>query len=133
MKKSPLGDFLGASHLDAIQGASADCDQDVLMYVAGANASEQRRSAPDAELLFDFQELGQLRLIEPDDQLVVHQNDRHAELSAFLHHLLALGHVGSHVESFELDIVLLEIVLCHIAIMAGRRGIYGYFFHDGGC
>lgn len=64
-------------------------------------------------------------LIKADGYLLAYHDDRYAHLAGLLDHLLALLEVSCHVDFRVVDVVGLEILLAHLAEMAGRGGVNG--------
>ena len=72
----------------------------------------------------------QSRLVKSNQNFPIDYHDnRHAHLTGLVYHLLALVQISRHVEVIVSDAISLEERLGHIAIDAGRRGIYDYVFH----
>ena len=78
----------------------------------------------------DAKSAGKPLLIEADDELVGHKDDRHAHLPGPLYHLLALGEVVRYIIFGIRHCVLFEKLFCHVAKVAGgsavkRDGLHG--------
>lgn len=69
----------------------------------------------------DIQQVSELCLVEADDEIVPHGNDRYAHLTGFLDHLAALLKIGRNIELFKGDIIFFEKLLCRVTEMARRR------------
>ncbi len=72
-------------------------------------------------MLFHIKEFSQLIFVKSHDEFIVHIDDRHAHLATLLDHLLPLYKIRLHIKGLIGDLVLLEKILCKIAIVTCRR------------
>lgn len=79
----------------------------------------------DQDLRSNAKELVETLLIEAYDHLVADEDYRDAHLTALVDHLLALLHVGCDIELGVGNIVCLEVLLAHLAEVAGWGGVDG--------